>query len=60
MIDSEREPFNMMEKVLLWDTADTEFDPSAVNVDFLGKGFKLRNTDFKCNSSGHTFIYAVG
>ena len=57
MIDSEREPTNMMgEKVLLWDTTDTEFDPSAVNVDFLAKGFKLRNTDNKINSS-HTFVY---
>ena len=58
VIDSARETFNVMgEKVLLWDTADTEFDPSAVNIDFVSNGVKMRNTDGKINASGTEYVY---
>ena len=58
VIDSARETFNAMgEKVLLWDTNDLEFDPSAVNLDFVSNGVKMRNTDGKINASGTEYVY---
>ncbi len=58
VIDSARETFNAMgEKVLLWDTNDLEFDPSAVNLDFVSNGVKMRNSDGKINASGTEYVY---
>jgi len=58
VIDSGRETFNAVgEKVLLWDTNDTEFDPSNVNLDFVSNGVKMRNTDGKINASGTEYVY---
>ena len=58
VIDSGRETFNAVgEKVLLWDTNDTEFDPSNVNLDFVSNGVKMRNTDGKINANGTDYVY---
>jgi len=58
VIDSARETFNAMgEKILMWDTNDAEFDPSAVNLDFVSNGVKMRNTDGKINANATDYVY---
>ena len=55
--DTAREPSNVMgEKVLQWNTGDTEFDPSGFNFDTVSNGIKIRSSDTNINSSA-TFIY---
>ena len=46
---------NLVDDILLADTADTEFDGS--NIDILSNGFKLRGSGSGENGSGTNYIY---
>ena len=46
---------NLVDDILLADTADTEFDGS--NIDILSNGFKLRGSCSGENGSGTNYIY---
>ena len=57
VMDVKRETFNPLgEKVVAWNDAYAEFDPSTVNLDVVSSGFKIRGNDTKINSAA-TFIY---
>ena len=58
MYDSKREPFNLMDKYLMTNSANAEAGSSTDNpIDFLSDGFKLRYTNTSTNQSGGTYIY---
>ena len=58
MYDSKREPFNLMDKYLMTNSANAEAGSSTDNpIDFLSNGFKLRYTNTSTNQSGGTYIY---
>tara|TARA_R110001583_G_scaffold127502_1_gene279117 strand:- start:12 stop:1739 length:1728 start_codon:yes stop_codon:yes gene_type:complete len=55
--DTARETFNPLgEKVLQWNTADAEYDPSGFNWDVTSNGFKIRSSDTNINAA-QTYIY---
>ena len=53
--DNKRDTFNVMENILLPNSANAEFDETS--FDFLSNGFKLRQNAATYNDSGDTFIY---
>ena len=56
--DSTRSPFNVIDDYFVAQSTAVEgTGNSAVNVDFLSNGFKIRNTDSGFNSSGGTYIF---
>jgi hypothetical protein len=56
--DSARNTFNVTNSKLSPNTSGAEFtDTSAVGVDFLSNGFKLRGTDNAVNTTSATYIY---
>tara|TARA_Y100000114_G_scaffold113216_1_gene107073 strand:+ start:779 stop:2464 length:1686 start_codon:yes stop_codon:yes gene_type:complete len=56
--DDERDTFNPVNEILLWNTSDAEFE-SGDRVDFLSNGFKLRNSNAGMNGSGTQYVYGA-
>ena len=56
--DNKRDTENPVNKILLWDTTDAEFE-SGDRVDFLSNGFKLRNSNAGMNGSGNDYVYGA-
>jgi hypothetical protein len=57
LLDSTRNTYNVTNSLLRPNIPDAEI--SAVPVDFLSNGFKLRDADGGSNASGSTYIYAA-
>ena len=57
MYDTKRSPINVMDDYLLTNANSAEVGTSAVNIDFVSNGFKLRNDDGGHNNSSGTYIY---
>ena len=57
MVDNKRSPSNVMDNTLYSNVANTEFESSSYNRDFVSNGFKIRNTNSADNTSGETYIY---
>jgi len=57
MYDNKRSSFNVVDDYLIANGSGAEVSTSAVNLDFLSNGFKIRNTDGGHNNSGGTYIY---
>ena len=57
MQDGTISPFNVIDDYLLAQSNTASGTNSAVNIDFLSNGFKIRNTDSGFNYSGGTYIY---
>jgi hypothetical protein len=57
IIDGTRDPYNVATKFLRPDETSAETAGTAVNMDLLSNGFKLKSTDPKSNASGSTYIY---
>ena len=53
--DNKRDTFNVMENILLPNSANAEFDETS--FDFLSNGFKLRQNAATYNDNNDTFIY---
>jgi hypothetical protein len=57
MFDDTRNVINPVNSRLHPNATDTEFTNSAMNIDFVSNGFKIRTTDNELNTSGATYIY---
>ena len=57
MYDNKRSSFNVVDDYLTANGSGAEVSSSAVNLDLLSNGFKLRNTDGGHNNSSGTYIY---
>ena len=57
MYDNKRSSFNVVEDYLTASGSGAEATTSAVNLDLLSNGFKIRNTDGGHNNSSGTYIY---
>jgi len=60
ILDNKREPNNVMGKLLHPDLSNAESDQTggtAVIMDFLSNGIKIRGNDSNINGSGNTYIY---
>ena len=57
MFDDTRNVINPVNSRLHPNASDTEFTNSAMNIDFVSNGFKIRTTDNELNTSGATYIY---
>jgi len=57
--DSARDPDNQTDNRLFPNTTDVEVTTSAVGIDLLSNGFKIRSTNGQVNTSGDIFIYAA-
>ncbi len=55
--DNKREPFNLMDSVMVPNSNEVENTDTAFNMDFLSNGFKLRNNFGDLTASGEKFIY---
>ena len=55
--DNKREPFNLMDSVMVPSTSEAENTDPSFYMDFLSNGFKLRNNFGDLNASGEKFIY---
>jgi hypothetical protein len=55
MVDSARDPFNMVTKGLYANLSDAE--GTGDDFDFLSNGFKLRDSGVGNNASGGTYIF---
>ena len=56
--DGTRNPYNVVNAKLSPNTSGAEFvDASAIGIDFLSNGFKLRGTDGAVNNSAQTYIF---
>jgi hypothetical protein len=55
--DNKREPFNLMDSVMVPSASESENTDPAFYMDFLSNGFKLRNTFGDLTASGEKFIY---
>ena len=55
--DNAREPNNPVGKYLQLNLAATEGDSTAMSLDYLSNGFKVRGTEHNINESGQTHIY---
>jgi hypothetical protein len=53
--DNKRDTFNVMENILLPNSANAEFDETS--FDFLSNGFKLRQNAATYNDNNDTFVY---
>ena len=56
LVDTSRNPYNVMNSQLNPDASDAEFSGSNI-IDAVSNGFKLRNTPSAFNGSGNTYIY---
>jgi hypothetical protein len=59
LMDTARNPFNVVDDQLNPNTSDAESTASVINCDYLSNGFKLRGTSSNFNYSGATIIYAA-
>jgi hypothetical protein len=59
LMDTARNPFNVVDDQLNPNTSDAESTASVINCDYLSNGFKLRGTSSNFNGSGATIIYAA-
>nr|BAR28338.1 hypothetical protein [uncultured Mediterranean phage uvMED] len=57
MYHNKRSPFNVVDDYLIADGNGAEVSTSAVNLDLLSNGFKIRNTDNGHNNSSGTYLY---
>ena len=60
IVDNKREPNNVMGKLLHPDLTNAESDQTgstAINIDFLSTGFKVRGSDANINGGSKTYIY---
>jgi hypothetical protein len=57
--DTSRSPYNVSDIKLSPNTPTGDVTSSAVNIDILSSGFKIRNTDGAYNTSTNTYIYAA-
>jgi len=57
MYDTKRSPINVMDDYLIPNNNAAEVGTSAVNIDFVSNGFKLRNDDGGHNNSSGTYTY---
>jgi len=57
--DTSRNPYNVSDTKLSPNTSAADVTTSAVNIDILSSGFKIRNTDGAYNTSSNTYIYAA-
>jgi hypothetical protein len=57
MFDDTRNVINPVNSRLHPNASDTEFTNSAMNIDFVSNGFKIRTTDNELNTSSATYIY---
>jgi hypothetical protein len=57
IIDSMRNPYNIVNEFLFADLSDATYSYSA--GDFVSNGLKLRNSGTGTNSSGGSYIYAA-
>ena len=57
MYDNKRSPSNVVDDYLSANGNGAEVSNSAVNLDLLSNGFKLRNTDGGHNNSSGTYVY---
>tara|TARA_R100001086_G_scaffold182148_1_gene101420 strand:- start:15 stop:1076 length:1062 start_codon:yes stop_codon:yes gene_type:complete len=60
IVDNKREPTNVMGKLLHPDLDNAESDntgSTAINIDFLSTGFKVRGSDANINGGSKTYIY---
>ena len=56
--DGTRNPYNVVNAKLSPNTANAEFvDATAIGIDFVSNGFKLRGTDGSVNNSAQTYIF---
>ncbi len=59
MWDTARDDYNVADSYLLANNPQQEVTSSAVTIDALSNGFKLRNSSSNQNGSGSTYIYAA-
>ncbi len=59
MWDTARDDYNVADSYLLANNPQQEVTSSAVTIDALSNGFKLRNSSINQNGSGSTYIYAA-
>lgn len=57
VMDSSRNPTNVMDGLLFWNLTNTETSDAAYNRDFLSNGVKIRGSESYVNASGGTFVY---
>jgi len=57
LMDSKRNPFNVMDTDLFANSTDADTTASNYSVDFLSNGWKFRGTSGGKNASGGTYIY---
>jgi len=58
--DGTRNPSNVVNAKLSPNTSGAEFvDASAIGIDFLSNGFKVRGTDAAVNGNGNVYIFAA-
>ena len=55
--DNKRQSYNLELKTLFANLSNAENTGSTYGVDLLSNGFKCRDADVACNSSGSTYIY---
>jgi hypothetical protein len=59
MWDTARDDYNVADSYLLANNPQQEVTSSAVTIDALSNGFKLRNSSSNQNGSGSTYVYAA-
>ena len=59
MIDSTRNPSNVIKGTLYPNLSDAEYTGSGHEVDFLSNGFKCRKNNDRHNASGGTYLYVA-
>ena len=57
IMDSAREPNNVMSRRLMANTSDAESNSTTYYTDFLSNGFKLRTNVIQSNASGSTYTF---
>jgi hypothetical protein len=59
MWDTTRDDYNVADSYLLANNTQQEVTSSAVTIDALSNGFKLRNSSSNQNGNNSTYIYAA-
>lgn len=57
VMDNARNPYNVMNKYLITNTADAEASGSSFDIDTLANGFKIRASNANINADGRTYIF---
>ncbi|MBT6049381.1 MAG: hypothetical protein HOG49_21505 [Candidatus Scalindua sp.] len=57
LFDTERDPDNQVDKILLPDSSAAEFTGATAGIDFLSNGFKLRGAESGVNASTNNYVY---